>query len=59
MYKICIMEEGPNKIVEERVWELTLKLNGFVGGYVKGGSNLYYAVLAAVYKKPRLWIVVI
>ena len=21
MYKICIMEEGPNKIVEERVWE--------------------------------------
>ena len=58
MYKIRITEETPKKIVAERVGEHQNK-HGCVGGYVKGGSNVYYAVLAAVFKNPRLWIGVI
>ena len=49
MYKTRIMEETPKKIVEERVGERHTK-NGCVGGYVQGGSDVSYAVLAAVFK---------
>ena len=44
------MEETPKKIVQERVRECHTK-NGCVGGFVKGGSNVYYAVLVAMFKK--------